>query len=277
MTAPGRRLARSAVALGIGIALPLLTSTTLSGAAAADRGGPAAPAPPVASTAAQTQPGDNLPASPPADPPAQQASVPAQLPAPPAAAAPLTAPAAAPAVAPATTVATATSAVQATDSTAGERVVICKYVRKPYVAEVASHVIIVDEQALLGRGFAGTFPWAFSDAQYYSLAIRWAQSGEQAREVTHSECPQAPTGGGGGGGPTVVPGGSAFGSDLVIPPPRTSSLPERVSAEPARAASGLPQTGAPSGLEELLLLSSAALLVGVTLRVRDATSRGVGA
>jgi hypothetical protein len=27
----------------------------------------------------------------------------------------------------------------------------------------------------------------------------------------------------------------------------------------------------------LLLLSSAALLVGVTLRVRDATSRGVGA
>jgi len=139
-------------------------------------------------------------------------------------------------------------------------------------------VIIVDEQALLGRGFSGTFPWAFSDAQYYSLAVRWATAGEQAREVSLGECPRAPTGGGGGGGGStvVVPGGSAFGGDLVTPEPRSSTL-RRTSAEPARTASGLPQTGAPSGLEELLLLSSAALLAGVALRFRGARSRRLAA
>lgn len=155
------------------------------------------------------------------------------------------------------------------DTTAGERVVICKYVRKPYVAEIPSHVIVVNEQALVGRGFPGTFPWAFSDAHFHSVAIRWAAAGEQAREVSLEECPTAPTGGGGTGGST---GGSGFGNETVQPPLRPSWQVERPESAPVPTGSlptvsGLPQTGAPSGLEALLLLSSTALLAGVALRV----------
>ncbi|GGO88857.1 hypothetical protein GCM10011584_16870 [Nocardioides phosphati] len=261
--------------MALGIAVPLLSASLLvGGPAAAERGGPAAPAPAVASTAAQAQPGDQQPPAPPADPPASQAQVPAQLPAAPPAppAAPPAAPPPAPPAAggdPAAGGGSGSGSVKApvVDTTAGERVVICKYVRKPHVAEVASHVIIVNEQALVGRGFTGTFPWAFSDAQFRSVAIRWAHAGEQARQVSLSDCPRTPTGGGGGGGGSGgSTGGSSFGGDTA------TFVPSRhlaTTAAPVRTAAGeLPQTGAPSGLEELLLLSAATLLGGVALRVR---------
>ena len=59
----------------------------------------------------------------------------------------------------------------------GKKVVVCKYVRKPGVAEVFSHIIVVSENALLGKGFAGAFPFSFSDAHFKSVAVRFAAKG----------------------------------------------------------------------------------------------------
>lgn len=283
VTTPGRRPARSLLAVAVGVAAPVFSLTVLAGGpAAADRGAPAPPAPPVAVTASQTQPGDHRPPAPPAEPPAEQARVPSQLPA-----APAAPPATGGSTGSAATAGAATGsgagsgtaagsaqvAAPQADTTAGERVVVCKYVRKPHVAEVASHVIIVNEQALLGRGFTGTFPWAFSDAQFYSVAIRWAQAGERAHQVSLASCPRAP----GGGGGDQPGGGSAGGNDIVAPTVPLSKAfgSDRTVTAPVHTAAGeLPQTGAPSGLEQLLLLSSAALVAGVALRVRARRSQG---
>jgi hypothetical protein len=69
------------------------------------------------------------------------------------------------------------------------KVVVCKYVRKPNAAEVFSHIVVVSDNALVGKGFAGTFPFAFSDAHSKSVAVRYAAKGEQAREISASVCP----------------------------------------------------------------------------------------
>jgi hypothetical protein len=223
--------------------------------------------------------GGGSPARPPAQPPAEQAQVPDTLPAAPAppsdpASSPdrPAAPAAALAAAPAAVAAAAaapTGAQPLADTTAGERVVICKYVRKPHVAEVPSHIIIVNEQALVGRGFAGSFPWAFSDAHFYSVAIRWAANGEQAREVSLSSCPRSPVVGPPGPGgtvPEITGSGSEF--SRVATPGQRAAAPQRVAGQ-------LPQTGAPGGLEALLLASSAALLGGIAMRIRGRKARSV--
>lgn len=67
------------------------------------------------------------------------------------------------------------------------RVVVCKYVQTPGDGEELHHVVIVDDHAL--DGFGGTFPAEFSDAHFRSLALRWAEPGEQAKDVALSECP----------------------------------------------------------------------------------------
>lgn len=79
--------------------------------------------------------------------------------------------------------------VPAAQGARGQKVVVCKYVRKPGVAEVFSHIIVVNENALLGKGFAGVFPFAFSDAHFKSVAVRFAARGEQASEISEAACP----------------------------------------------------------------------------------------
>jgi hypothetical protein len=69
------------------------------------------------------------------------------------------------------------------------QVVVCKYVSTPGDSELVQtgqNPIVVDSHALEGGGFAGTFPYAFSDAQGGSLAIRWAAS---SQDGSLSECP----------------------------------------------------------------------------------------
>ncbi|NHA01107.1 hypothetical protein G5V59_17800 [Nocardioides sp. W3-2-3] len=41
----------------------------------------------------------------------------------------------------------------------------------------------------LGKDWPGTFPWEFADAQFKSIAIRYANDGEQAQDVPLSACP----------------------------------------------------------------------------------------
>lgn len=45
------------------------------------------------------------------------------------------------------------------------------------------------EAAVEGRGFTGSFPFEFSDAQFQSVAVRFARPGEQAADVPLSACP----------------------------------------------------------------------------------------
>ncbi|WP_215813412.1 LPXTG cell wall anchor domain-containing protein [Pimelobacter sp. 30-1] len=65
-----------------------------------------------------------------------------------------------------------------------KKVVVCKYVSTP--PGVLHHIIIPSVNSL--PGFPGTFPWAFADAQI-SVAIRYANVGEQAHDVPLSDCP----------------------------------------------------------------------------------------
>lgn len=73
-----------------------------------------------------------------------------------------------------------------------QKVVVCKYVTTPGDGELLSHIVIVDESAL-GDGFDGTFPFAFADAHFSSIAIRWAEDGEQAHDIPLTACPGVPT------------------------------------------------------------------------------------
>jgi LPXTG-motif cell wall-anchored protein len=139
------------------------------------------------------------------------------------------------------------------------RVVVCKYVRKPGATEVYSHPIIVDFHALLGQGFAGSFPYAFSDGQLGSVAIRWAEPGERARDVADSECPTSSA-----ASPELPPGtgtASPAGGE-VAGIEQAEITPVRDSQEVATATRGtaLPQTGAPASL--VLLTVGGGLLVG---------------
>jgi LPXTG-motif cell wall-anchored protein len=72
----------------------------------------------------------------------------------------------------------------------GDKVVVCKYSHTPVVNEQAQTVIIVSQNALDGTGFAGLFPFTFSDQQNTSIATRFAEEGEQSNElVIGDECP----------------------------------------------------------------------------------------
>lgn len=74
-----------------------------------------------------------------------------------------------------------------------DRVVVCKYVSQPVAGEVASHVVITDSHSL--PNFDGTFPAYFSDAQNSSIAVRYAEPGEKAKDLTVAdECPLYPGG-----------------------------------------------------------------------------------
>lgn len=72
------------------------------------------------------------------------------------------------------------------------KVVVCKYSHTPVTGEVAQTIIIVSANALEGDGFNGTFPFNFSDEQNSSIAIRYAEEGEQSNELEIGECPPFP-------------------------------------------------------------------------------------
>jgi hypothetical protein len=75
------------------------------------------------------------------------------------------------------------------------KVVVCKYVSTP--GGVLDHIIIVSANALEGFNPNAAFPQSFEDAQD-SLAVRYAEEGEQAQDVPLSDCP-------GGGTETETP------------------------------------------------------------------------
>jgi hypothetical protein len=71
----------------------------------------------------------------------------------------------------------------------GKKVVVCKYVGTPPGAP--HHIIIVSVNAIKDFPSPVTFPWTFADAQD-SIAVRFAEPGEQAKDVSLSLDP--PTG-----------------------------------------------------------------------------------
>lgn len=140
-----------------------------------------------------------------------------------------------------------------------QKVVVCKYVRKPGVAEVFSHIIVVNENALLGQGLAGTFPFAFSDAHFKSVAVRFAAKGEQAREISPSACPAGETGG------EEPPGEEPPAGE----PPAVGGVTEEEGGPVASGDKALPSAGAPSDLQFLALLGGLFSLAGAWLVARD--------
>ncbi|WP_408897189.1 LPXTG cell wall anchor domain-containing protein [Nocardioides sp. R1-1] len=152
------------------------------------------------------------------------------------------------------------------------RVVVCKYVRKPGAAEIYSHPVIVDHHALLGKGFSGTFPFPFSDGQLQSVAIRWAEKGERARDVADSECtapgvvpPEVPPGGG-----ENPPAGQVLGVTEEANP-----ADARAAAVTAPREAALPQTGASDSLVLLSAVGGLMLLAGVGLATAAVRRRPV--
>lgn len=189
-----------------------------------------------------------VPADPPANPPAD---VPPAPPGPPAGV-----PAGAPQA----------EGEEAAQAAPGQRVVVCKYVRKPGVAEIYSHIIVVNENALLGKGFAGTFPFAFSDAHFNSVAVRYAARGEQASEISEAACPAG-----------TPPGEEPPGEEPPGEQPEGEEPPGEVGGiveddpDPGAAAGTepdvLPETGTADHLLAVGLLGAVATLGGCLLVV----------
>lgn len=212
--------------------------------------------PPAGGQAPQGPPSD-VPQGPPAD-------VPADPPADPPADVPPGPPAEVPAGAP------QTGDEEVAQAAPGQRVVVCKYVRKPGVAEIFSHIIVVNENALLGKGFAGVFPFAFSDAHFKSVAVRYAARGEQAGEISDAVCPagtppeEEPPG-------EEPPGEQPEGEE---PPGEVGGI---VEDDPGAAAGAepdvLPETGTADDLRALGLLGAVATLGGCLLVVGGRRSR----
>jgi LPXTG-motif cell wall-anchored protein len=88
------------------------------------------------------------------------------------------------------------------------QVVVCKYTSTPVTGEIAHHIVINSANALEGDGFDGTFPFFFSDAQNQSIAIRYAEEGEQSNDLEIGECPPFP-------GPEVCPEGTDHAGEEI--------------------------------------------------------------
>lgn len=167
------------------------------------------------------------------------------------------------------------------------KVVICKYVRKPGTSEIATHIIVVNANALTGKGFDGVFPHTFSDGQLKSVAIRWAAKGESAREISVSECDAAtgtadtpdPTTAGAPVPAAAVPGAPGAVVDNAAPAEvggvaataRTTRATDRADARDGF----LPSTGAGAALLALLVAGAACLVGGGTVLLRHRLRRGV--
>lgn len=150
-----------------------------------------------------------------------------------------------------------------------DRVVVCKYVRKPGETEVLHHVIIVDSSAL-EPGFTGTFPFEFRDAHFRSVAIRFAEEGEKAKDVSLPECPaveEPPP------EEPVCPDPAAVNCpdepEIIVPepvqPPGPPRAPQISDGEPGQV---LPRTGASEDLARLLAAGALAMMLGLVLASR---------
>ncbi len=153
----------------------------------------------------------------------------------------------------------------------GKKVVVCKYVRKPGVAEVFSHIIVVNENALLGKGFAGTFPFAFSDAHFKSVAVRYAAKGEQARDISPSACPAGEEPPGEEPPGEEPPGEEPPGEEP--PAGEVGGISEEAGGPAGSADEAIPNTGAPSNLLLLAMLGGLGSLAGGWLVARDVRGR----
>ena len=159
------------------------------------------------------------------------------------------------------------------------RVVICKYVRKPGVNEVAHHVIIVNANALVGKGFDGTFPHPFSDGQFNSMAIRYAEKGEKAKDVAIASCPSGSEAPPLEIPPVEEPPGDTGGEVEVDP--AVAGIDEQApgGGEVKKAARDgdpnglLPDTGAMDNLELVALVGGLVTLVGAAMVVAGVRRR----
>lgn len=135
-----------------------------------------------------------------------------------------------------------------------KKVVICKFVGEP--PGTLDHIIIVGVSAL-GPDFDGTFPYPFPDAQD-SFALRFALDGEQAKDVSLSECEPPP--------PPVdvcpdIKGDQPVGTVCTTSKP---VVPETPKAEPDAV---LPNTG---GTPLWMLVMGGALTAGGVVLLRGA-------
>lgn len=216
------------------------------------------PAPEHAAAHEAVEPKSVPAAAPVAEPPASEPQgPPAGAPAAPAA---LDGPSADPKGEPASVDGPAPDASAAIDKPKGQKVVVCKYVRKPGVAETFSHIVVVNENALLGKGFAGVFPFAFSDAHTRSVAVRFAAKGEQAHGISASVCPADDPPG------EEPPGEEPPGEE---PPGDVGGISEEQSPAGARGAEVvLPNAGVRLPLQYLALLAGLCTLAGAWLVAR---------
>jgi hypothetical protein len=88
------------------------------------------------------------------------------------------------------------------------KVFVCKYTGQPGVDEVLSHIISVNASSLEGTGFAGIFPFEFSDA-HRSVAIAF-DIGQDEPPLT--DCPPADN------PPDPDPEPTAYAALTVLPP-----------------------------------------------------------
>jgi hypothetical protein len=80
------------------------------------------------------------------------------------------------------------------DAAENQKVVVCKYVSTP--GGHLDHIVVVSDNTLPDE-FNGTFPFVWTDAQgqssHGSIAVRYANPGEQAKDVPLTDCPQSGT------------------------------------------------------------------------------------
>lgn len=108
----------------------------------------------------------------------------------------------------------ATTALAAQDGPP-KKVVVCKYVGTPNVDErlqTGQNPIVVSVNAL--KGFTGTFPFEFADAQGRSIAIRYAVS---AQDGDIAECPAPAARFGTPVDPTIVQPTCDTAGEVILP------------------------------------------------------------
>lgn len=125
------------------------------------------------------------------------------------------------------------------------KVVVCKYVGTPGDGErlqTGNNPIVVSVNALEGKGFSGTFPFAFSDAQGRSIAIRYAVN---SHDGNISECPGGPrptqevT-------PSAPPASDSPAPSASVTPTEAPSVAPSASTQPSSLPSPVASSGAPT-------------------------------
>ncbi|WP_408896873.1 hypothetical protein ACJ5H2_18335 [Nocardioides sp. R1-1] len=126
--------------------------------------------------------------------------------------------------------------------------VVCKYSATPEIGEKAQTVVITD----VPNDFDGTFPESFNDAQFASLAIRYAKVGEQSKDLTPDNCP-------------------LFGDPIPVTPP----VP--VPTDPCGPANAFfPEDQIPTETEGYTVSTSGTPVTSITITAKDGFVLTVG-